>query len=66
LLAAFGYDADLAVQSQNAIHGVRLMMSFLPAIGCVLAIIAIALYPLGEKKVLDITAQLNKRRAANG
>jgi len=66
LLAAFGYDADLAVQSQNAIHGVRLMMSFLPAIGCVLAIIAIALYPLGEKKVLDITAQLNERRAANG
>ena len=66
LLAAFGYNADLAVQSQSAIQGVRLMMSFLPAIGCVLAIIAIALYPLGENKVLDITAQLNKRRAANG
>ena len=66
LLAAFGYDADLAVQSQNAIHGVRLMMSFLPAIGCILAIIAIALYPLGEKKVLEITAQLNQRRAMNG
>ncbi|MFA5444139.1 MAG: MFS transporter [Bacteroidales bacterium] len=66
LLAAFGYDADLAVQSQSAIQGVRLMMSFLPAIGCVLAIIAIAMYPLGEKKVLEITAQLNERRAMNG
>jgi len=66
LLAAFGYNADLAVQSQSAIQGVRLMMSFLPAVGCVLAIIAIALYPLGEKKVLEITAQLNERRAMHG
>jgi glycoside/pentoside/hexuronide:cation symporter, GPH family len=66
LLAAFGYDADLAVQSHNAIQGVRLMMSFLPAIGCILAVIAIAMYPLGEKKVLEITAQLNERRAMNG
>ncbi|MFA5301568.1 MAG: MFS transporter [Bacteroidales bacterium] len=65
LLAAFGYNADLAVQSHNAIQGVRLMMSFLPAIGCILAIIAIAVYPLGEKKVLEITAQLNERRAMN-
>lgn len=66
LLAAFGYDADLAVQSQNAVHGVRLMMSFLPAIGCILAVIAIALYPLGEKKVLEITAQLNEKRDLYG
>ncbi|HOO42645.1 MAG TPA: MFS transporter [Bacteroidales bacterium] len=66
LLAAFGYNADLAVQSQSAIQGVRLMMSFLPAIGCILAIIAISIYPLGEKKVMEITAELNKRRAMNG
>ena len=66
LLAAFGYDAELASQSQGAIHGVRLMMSFLPAVGCILAILAVSFYPLSEKKVMEITRQLNEKRAAHG
>lgn len=66
LLAAFGYDADLATQSQSAVLGVRLMMSFLPAVGCVMAILAVAFYPLNEKKVAHITRQLNERRLQHG
>ena len=66
LLAAFGYDADLASQSQGAIHGVRLMMSFLPAAGCILAILAVSFYPLSEKKVMEVTRELNEKRAAHG
>ncbi len=66
LLAAFGYDADLAIQSQGAITGVRLMMSYLPAVGCILAILAVSFYPLSESKVTEITRQLNEKRAAHG
>lgn len=63
LLAAFGYDQEAAVQSAHAITGVRLMMSWLPAAGCLIAVIAVSFYPLGEKKMKEITAQLNAKRA---
>ena len=65
LLAAFGYNADIAEQSESAIYGVRLMMSYLPGVSCILAVIAISLYPLGEKKMQEVTDQLNKRRKAH-
>jgi len=41
-------------------------MSFLPAVGCILAILAVSFYPLSEKKVMEITRQLNEKRAAHG
>ncbi len=65
LLAAFGYNQDVAVQSENAIYGVRLMMSYLPSIGCILAVVAVSLYPLGENKMKEVTAKLNKLRKEN-
>lgn len=63
LLSAFGYNADLAVQSEATTMGVRLMVSWLPAAGCVLAVLAVAFYPLGEKKMQEVTRQLNQKRA---
>ena len=62
LLAWFGYNQDVTIQSEQAIYGVRLMMSWLPAISCVLAVIGMAFYPLSEKKVKEITVELNKIR----
>lgn len=62
LLAAFGYSPDAAVQPESAINGVKLMMSWLPAISCVLAIISMFFYPLSEKKVKAITEELERRR----
>jgi GPH family glycoside/pentoside/hexuronide:cation symporter len=64
LLAWFGYNQELAVQGEQAVFGVRLMMSWLPAISCVLAVIGMAFYPLSEKKVLEITDELNRKRNA--
>ncbi|MEN6618826.1 MAG: MFS transporter [Rikenellaceae bacterium] len=63
LLAAFGYSQDVAQQSENAIYGVRLMMSWLPAIGCIIAVVAVSFYPLGEKKMKNVTSELNKLRS---
>ena len=62
LLAWFGYNQDAAAQPESAIFGVRLMMSWLPAISCVLAVIGMAFYPLSEKKVKDVTAELETLR----
>jgi GPH family glycoside/pentoside/hexuronide:cation symporter len=40
-----------------------MFLSFLPAIGTVLSVIFIAFYPLSEKKMTEITAQLKVKRA---
>lgn len=64
LLAWFGYNQEVAAQSEQAIYGVRLMISWLPAISCVLAVIGMAFYPLSEKKVREITEELDSRRSA--
>ncbi len=62
LLAWFGYDQHAAVQTGDAILGVRLMMSWLPAISCVLAVVGMMFYPLSEKRVREISEELDFRR----
>lgn len=61
LLAFYGFEAN-AVQSEEAIHGIRMFLSWLPAIGTVLSVIFISLYPLSEKEMRKITNQLNNKR----
>lgn len=61
LLAYFGFKANVA-QTVEAQEGIRLMLSFLPAVGTILSVIFISLYPLTEKKLLDITSELNAKR----
>lgn len=62
LLGAIGYDQNAAVQSAEAIGGVKLMMSWLPAISCVLAVVAVVFYPLSEKRMGEVVKQLEERR----
>lgn len=62
LLAAFGFEAN-AVQSAETIDGIKAFLSFLPAIGTALSVIFISFYPLSEKRMIEITAQLEARRA---
>ncbi|KAA6326063.1 glycoside/pentoside/hexuronide:cation symporter GPH family, partial [termite gut metagenome] len=64
LLAWFGYNQDAATQTEHAILGVKLMMSWLPTISCILAIVGMMFYPLSEKRVKEVTAELEARRKA--
>ncbi len=65
LLAAYGYDTSAqAAQSGEAIVGLRMLMSWIPAAGCGAAILLVALYPLGEKRVAAIAGQLALRRSS--
>lgn len=62
LLGYFGFQAN-EVQSAEAQTGIRMMLSFLPAVGTVLSVIFISFYPLSEKKMKDITEELEQKRA---
>jgi len=61
LLAFFGFEAN-AVQSEEAIGGIKMFMSLLPAVGTLLSVLFIALYPLSEKKMVLISRELEEKR----
>ena len=55
LLASYGYDTSVgAAQNGEAIFGLRMLMSWLPAAGCALAALLVAVYPLGESRIREI------------
>lgn len=61
LLSYFGFRAN-EVQSVEAIHGIKLFLSWLPAVGTILSVIFISMYPLSEKRMKDITNELEQKR----
>lgn len=61
LLGIFGFQAN-AVQSEEAISGIKMFLSFLPAVGTILSVVFISMYPLTEKKMKDITTELECKR----
>jgi GPH family glycoside/pentoside/hexuronide:cation symporter len=63
LLSAFGYEAGKE-PSAETLDGLKLMMSWIPAIGAALATIAMLVYPLSDKKMAQIVADLEARRGA--
>ena len=61
LLSFFGFQANVA-QSIEAQGGIRMMLSILPAVGAIFSVLFIMFYPLTEKKVKEITKDLNEKR----
>ena len=61
LLSFFGFQANVA-QSIEAQEGIRMMLSILPAVGAIFSVLFIMFYPLTEKKVKEITEDLNEKR----
>ena len=63
LLAAFGYNtAENAVQTPEALNGLKYLMSFIPAGIALLSILVIFIYPLNYSRMQKITADLKERR----
>ena len=62
ILAGFGYEAGVA-QSAGALQGVRLLVSFIPAIGSVAAMLLPLFYSLDDSRMKMIEADLKARRA---
>jgi GPH family glycoside/pentoside/hexuronide:cation symporter len=65
LLDKFGYVPNV-VQPDNVIFGIRLLMSVIPGIAGVVAIVIVLFYNLDEKTMKKIGEDLEKRRKARG
>ena len=61
LLGYFGFQAN-ETQNPETINGIKMFLSFLPAVGTVLSVIFIAFYPLNEKRVKEIGDELKEKR----
>lgn len=66
LLGFYGYDAALAAQNGTTQNGIRMMMSFYPAVGALASAAFMLIYPLKEPLMEKIEAELAARRAASG
>ena len=64
ILAGFGYDTTAgAVQTETAILGLQMLMSWVPAIVAVLSILVVWFYPLTKKKMEDVQTELAAKRS---
>jgi glycoside/pentoside/hexuronide:cation symporter, GPH family len=62
ILALFNYAPEAAAQSAQTIFGEHIMISLMPAVCCILAFVGMLFYPLSDKKVKEISEQLNLKR----
>ena len=66
MLAAFGYDTTAGVvQTETAITGLRILMSWIPAVVAALAILVVWFYPLTKEKMVKVEQELAARRATS-
>ena len=66
ILASLGYStAEGAVQTAEALTGLNLLMSWIPAAVAVVAMIVVYFYPLTKKRVEEINKGLKKVRASD-
>lgn len=63
ILAAIGYNTEGAIQTADALHGLQLLMSWIPAGIALLSLAFILVYPLGNKKMKEIAERLKSQRA---
>jgi len=62
VLAAFHYSGQDEVAIQGAVPGIIMLMSWIPAVIALVAAGVMTLYPLNQKKMDEITIELNNRR----
>ncbi len=62
VLAAYSYNGQDTVSIQGAVPGIVMLMSWIPAVVAFIAAGVMTLYPLNQKKMDEITIELNSRR----
>lgn len=61
MLAFYGFEANMA-QTEEAKTGIRMMLSFMPAIGAFLSAVFIFFYKLDDPLMLKVNKELTERR----
>ena len=64
ILSFVGFDQTVAVQSPEALNGLRLAYIIVPATGTLIAIAVMLGYDLSEEKAHEIRMKLEERRGA--
>lgn len=62
ILAGFGYNEQLAVQSESAVQGIKLSVSIFPTITFLIAFACLFFYEIDKKKEVEIEEVLKNRR----
>jgi GPH family glycoside/pentoside/hexuronide:cation symporter len=62
VLAAFNYNGQDTVAIQGAVPGIIMLMSWIPTVIALIAAGVMTFYPLNQKKMDEITIELNTRR----
>ena len=62
ILAVFNYQPDAAQHAAETLFGERIMISIIPALCCLIAFVGMLFYPLSDKKVKEISEQLEEKR----
>ena len=63
VLAKYGYVGTDAATIPGAIPGIKLLMGYIPSAIVAVTAVLMILYPLSDKRLSEITAELAKRRA---
>jgi len=63
VLSAYSYNGQDTVAIQGAVPGIVMLMSWIPAVVAFIAAGIMTFYPLNQKKMDEITIELNNRRA---
>ena len=64
LLAYYGYEAN-TVQTDVAKDGLRMMVSFIPAVGAAISATFMIFYKLTDSRMREVTLELSSRRATD-
>ncbi len=62
VLSKYGYDGLDPVAIQGSIPGIKMLMSWIPAIIAVIGAVTMMFYPLTKKMMNKISAELEERR----
>ena len=62
ILQFTGFDSKLPVQTDHALFMIRILLSGIPVIGLLIALVAILRYPLTETRMFEIRTALEARR----
>ena len=65
VLARYGYSGTDAATIPGAIPGIKLLMGYIPSAIVAVTAFLMFLYPLSDKRLSEITAELAKRRGRN-
>jgi len=66
IMGLYGYDAHLAVQPDTVARGLRILMTVIPIVSLVLALVALYFYPINGDRREAILRGIDKKRKVEG